>query len=118
MTDENMDFVQKTDDVVGEVTFREYVTYRGTTYGASVCYIHFALVQMNAYAVFTEKEGCDKELWSSTKADCQEFLEARGCPKPLAICLLKMADGERGSDLNLPQPTKVIDGRDEEEKDI
>jgi hypothetical protein len=30
-------------------------------------------------------------------------------------CLFKMADDEKGSEVNLAQPTEVIDGREKEE---
>lgn len=103
------------DETVGIVTFTEYLTYRGVTYGASSCVINIALVQMDALAVFTQKEGEDKEIWASTDSDCQDFLEKRGCPRRLALCLIKMAQDHEYTEVMLAQPTKaeVTDGQKE-----
>ena len=105
------------DDIIGTVEFVEFLAYRGTTYGASACVINMALVQMNAFAVFTQKDGEDQEIWASTKTDCQQFIEDRGCPRRLAMCLLEMADDEsRITNVKLPQPDQVeiLDGPTED----
>jgi len=96
------------DDTVGSVEFCEYLTYREITYGATACVINIGLVEMNAFAVFSQKEGEDRELWASTKTDCQDFLEQHGCPRRLAQCLLLLADEEsRITKVRLPQPDQV-----------